>query len=101
MNLKPTTNSISFDEMQADEVLRQFLLKHFGWYQSCEIKALKVTEFCWGKKEKKRKCQNKPVLGDLALYMNSADRGKELLGLKVFALCKPTKREIFQKEHND
>lgn len=90
----------SFEEMQAEEVLRQFLLKHFGTYQSCEIKVLKVTEFCWGKK-KKRRCQNKPVLGELALYMNSTDRGKELLGLKVFALCKSSKKEIFQKEHKD
>lgn len=87
--------------MWANEVLRQFLLKHFGSYQSCEIKALKVTEFCWGKKEKKRRCQNKPVLRELSLYVNSADRGKELLGLKVFALCKPSKNEILQKEHKD
>lgn len=42
--------------MQAEQVLRQFLLQHFGTYQSGEIKASKVTEFCWGKKkEKKRK----------------------------------------------
>lgn len=34
------------------------MLKHFGTYQSCEIKALKVTEFCWGKREEKKPTLN-------------------------------------------
>jgi len=46
--------------MQADEAFRHFMLKHFGTYQSCEIKALKATEFCWGKKQKTNPKQTSP-----------------------------------------
>lgn len=77
------------------------MLKHFGTYQSCEIKALKVTEFCWGKKEKKKQPQTNPVLRDSALPLSAVFTYKELLGLKVFALCKPTKKERLQKEHKN
>ena len=88
--------------MQADEVLRHFMLKHFGTYQSCKIKALEVTEFCWGKKQKNKKTtQNKLVLRDSALPLSAVFMYKELLGLKVFALCKTTKKERFQKEHKN
>lgn len=86
-----------------DEVLRHFTLKHFGTYQSCEIKALKVTGFCWGKKKAKKTPQPQTNKSSemQALPLSAVSMYRELLGLRVFALCKPTKKERFQKENKN
>lgn len=83
----------SIGEMQADKVLRHFMLKHFGTYQSWEIKALKVTDFCWGKEKKKKQPQTSQST-EVRLYMNTADKGKEnFLAWKYLVCAKQQQRQ--------
>lgn len=87
--------------MQADEALRHCMLKHFGTNQSCEIKVLEVTQFCQEKKKQPNtKRQQISWSSEIQLCFYQQCSSKEVLGLKVFAVCKTTKKGNCRKCKN-